>query len=173
MSVPPLRHTILHWLIWIPRPQHWLVSIHKSSMYCIYKSGFVPIVWAISCCVGLYKSISHNSMSAVFTNHNPALLYKPVKSIVLINKPYYCLAWFYNLQHCSFSSSLIAVCIVGAKNPSAAEITSFVKVFRKCFGFLFFFAPFKQSSFCMFVLRLCRPTVVLATVCCRGVKTKP
>lgn len=67
-------------------------------------------------------------MNAVLTSHNPALLYKAEKSIVLINKPCYFLAWFYNLQHCSFSSSLIAVCIVAAKNPYAAEIT-FKKLF--------------------------------------------
>lgn len=63
-------------------------------------------------------------MNAVLTSHNPALLYKAEKSIILINKPCYCLAWFYNLQHCSFSSSLI----VAAKNAYAAEIT-FKKLF--------------------------------------------
>lgn len=59
-------------------------------------------------------------MYAVFTSRNPASLHEPVKSVVLINKPCYCLARIHNLQHCSFSNSFSAVCIVGAKNPYAA-----------------------------------------------------
>lgn len=64
---------------------------------------------------------------------NPALLYEAVESVIMISKPCYCLVCFYNLQHCSSSSSLIAVCFVGAKNPYAAKISSFVKDLRKLF----------------------------------------
>lgn len=65
-------------------------------------------------------------------------------SIVLINKPsYYCCAWIYNLQHCSFPSFFIAVCIVGAKKKSThssferaqrrMQKSSFVKVYKQLF----------------------------------------
>lgn len=54
-------------------------------------------------------------MYTVFMCDNPAQLYEAVNSIVLINKPCYCLVWIYNPQHCSFSNSFPAVCIVGAK----------------------------------------------------------
>lgn len=128
-TIPPCRHTVCtakYWVIWIHKLLHWLLYIHKPSypVQHIYRSWFVKqtvsIVWIISRCVGLYKFISHISMYTVFMSHNPVLLYKAVNSIVLINKPCYCLAWIYNPQHCSFSNSFIAVCVVGAKNPYTA-----------------------------------------------------
>lgn len=83
-------------------------------------------------------------MYTVFTSRNPASLYKAVKSVVLINKPCYCLARIHNLQHCSLSNSFSAVCIVGAKNPYAAIFGEssvlnagiffpFVKVYKQLF----------------------------------------
>lgn len=99
----------------------WTISPHALYVWVLICKANCSIVWIISRCVGLYKFISH--VHAVFMSHNPALLYKALNPIVLINKPCYCLAWIYNPRHCSFPNSFIAVCIVGARNPYAAVLS--------------------------------------------------
>ena len=118
----------------------WTVSPHALCVWVLICKANCSIVWIISRCVGLYEFIS--PVHAVFMSHNPALLYKALNLIVLINKPCYCLAWIYNPRHCSFPNSFIAVCIVGAGNPYAAVLSElsgecrnlfFVKVYKQLF----------------------------------------
>lgn len=117
-------------------------------------------------------------MYAVFMSDNPASLYKAVNSIVLINKPCYCLTWIYNPPHCSFSNSFIAVCVVGAeKSPYAAilsehamnaEITSFVKASNLLYHLVWIVKPFVYLCCIAMYQLMCSHTEFI--LLCRGWK---